>query len=158
MKLDFDVFKRNIKILKEPEISIIRNKYIDKFIDIQSEYYQKYIKKKVMHSDGLCYEGYLWDCLRNPTKIKMDDILSYSSKLDIIMVFWDIHSKDKILINNYWKFDKDAILQLNYKMLIDNLNYFPEDIYLFDIEYSFSLIITHEEEEGQRICAKVGII
>lgn len=158
MKLDFNAFKSKIKTLPKDKFSIYRNKYIDKFVDSQSEYFKKYIKNKKVCSDGLCYEGYLWDCLKKPIKIKMNDIIAYSDRLNSVIVFWDIHSKDKIFIENYWKFGKETIIEIDFNILIDNLEYLPEDIYIIDKNFEWSLILTHEDNNGERICAKVGKI
>lgn len=105
----------------------------------------------------LCYTGYLWDCLIEHRTIKVEDIYKYREILDKVLVFWDIHSKDKIWIEDYWKFSKDCMLKLNYEALMDNLNHLPEDIYVFDESLEWTVILTHEDDfNGERLCEQLG--
>ena len=65
---------------------------------------------------------------------------------------WDMHSCEKIWIPDYWKFPKTKILctdawteSLKYKL--------PEDVYVFDDTFSWSVIFTHEtNEKEERYC------
>lgn len=41
---------------------------------------------------------------------------------------------------------------------MSNLTYLPEDIYIFDKSFKWTIILTHEEVEGERYCFKVGDI
>lgn len=72
-----------------------------------------------------------------------------------VLVLWDIHSCDRIFIENYWKFPKDKVIMVDAKWLIDGLEYLPEDIYIFDYNFSWTYIITHEYDDERRICMKV---
>jgi hypothetical protein len=90
--------------------------------------------------------------------ITYEGIIGYRKMLKDVLVFWDIHSEEKIWIQNYWKFGKESMLRLAYVDLIDNSGYFPEDIYIFDESLKWSLVWTHEDNEGIRICVKVGDI
>lgn len=158
MKMIFEEFEHKIEYLPMDMVFTLRNKYIDRFIDTDSDHYKKFISTVSEYSDGMCYTGYLWDCLINPIVINLDEVISYREKLKQVLIFWDIHSKEKIWVDDYWKFGKDSVLQLDYGDILDNLEYFPEDIYIFDESMEWTLVLTHEDNNGVRVCAKVGNI
>lgn len=153
-----DELKEKIEYLPIDMALTIRNKYINKFINTKSDHYKKFISTVNEYSDGICYTGYLWDCLINPSIIRFDEVSTYRRLLKQVMIFWDIHSKEKIWVDDYWKFGKDSILQLDYGDLLDNLEYYPEDVYIFDNSMKWTLVLTHEDNNGIRICAKIGNI
>ena len=134
----------------------LRKIYIDKFIDVKKEYYVKCVKKLKEYSDGMCYTGYLWDCMKESTQIDFQDFLKFL--LEDVYVFWDIHTKERIFIEDYWKFEKRSFLKLDFKVLIENLNYLPEDIYIFDQSLLWTLVLTHEYVDDKRWCLKSGEI
>lgn len=43
-----------------------RNKFVETFVDCKSAYYQERIQVLQKFTDGDCYTGYLWDCLKSP--------------------------------------------------------------------------------------------
>jgi hypothetical protein len=158
MRLGIDEYKRQIKELERQNAAEHRKKYIAKFINTESVDYKNHILNLKQYSDGLCYEGYLWDFLYDFSKIYFDDLQKYRSAIKKINVFWDIHSSEKILINDYWKFNKDSVIELDFNLLLDNLGYLPEDIYISNENIEWSLILTHEYENNKRICISVGDI
>lgn len=151
-------FKSEIANMPQKDAEHFRSAYVDKFINTNSEYYKKHIEFKRQFSDGMCYTGYLWDCLINPSVIKIQEIVNFRVVLKNVLVFWDIHSKDRILIPDYWKFGKDHVLKLKFDSLIDNLKYLPEDLYIFDESLEWTIVLTHEDNNGERICIKSGNI
>ena len=158
MKMKLEDVQRIIECLpKESEVAL-RNNYINKFVDVTKDHYKKYIMTAKEYSDGVCYTGYLWECLINSTLIKFDEVVAYREKLNEVLIFWDIHSKEKIWIDDYWKFGKDTMLRLDYSDFLDNLEFFPEDVYIFDESLMWSLVLTHEDIDGIRICEKIGNI
>ena len=56
-------------VLDSKKSDALRCNYIKNFVDTVSTYYKENIESKTMFSDGLCYTGYLWDCLLNPSII-----------------------------------------------------------------------------------------
>lgn len=156
--MDFNEFKSKVEIISQKEAKQYRIEYINRFVNIDCEHYKKYIKVLKEFSDGMCYTGYLWDCLIAPQIISIDEVNKYRTTLDEVLVFWDMHSQDRILVEGYWKFVKDNVLKLKFKELMDNLEYLPEDIYVFDQSLQWTLILTHEDNNGKRICAKSGNI
>lgn len=156
MRLNLDEFKSQVKIVPNESSKKYRAEYIEKFVNTDCEHYKKYINTLREFSDGMCYTGHLWDCLIEHSAIKVEDIYKYRGILDEVLVFWDIHSKDRIWIEDYWKFSKDSMLKLKFETLIDNLDYLPEDIYVFDELIEWTLILTHEDINGERLCEQSG--
>lgn len=121
-----------MNILSRGEAADIRQLFIDTFVDTTCNYFQNYILQMKSFSDGLRYTGYLWDCM-----IRRERVSYYFMQSTLEMhsgnfyVFWDIHSRDRILIKNYWKYPIDAVLCLAPKELPDVLQTLPEDCYFF---------------------------
>ena len=156
--MDFEMFKANLEVLDKVKGERLRDQYIEKFINIENELYQERIVNRHKFCDGYCYLGYLWDYLKSPCVISGDYIKTIAKSIDEVYVFWDIHSCERILIKNYWKYAKDAILRLNFSTLLIGQKYLPEDIYIFDDSFSWTLIKTHEDIDGKCYCLKSGKI
>jgi len=156
--MSLNEFKNMITVLTGNEAYNIRNMYIESFIDSGKEHYKKYIQTLRNYSDGMCYTGYLWDCLKNPIAIDFSYLESRVINLNEIFVFWDIHSKERILIQDYWKFGKDNVLKLTFNELLHNLEFIPEDVYIFDNSFKWTLILTHEYIDDKKWCLKSGEI
>ena len=151
-------FKKNVTVLDKDSANILRCSYINTFIDINKPYYKETIQVLRKYSDGYCYTGYLWDCLISPVIITFDYLKKLTISADVY-VFWDIHTKDRIFVDNYWKFKKNDVIKLNYNVLLDNLKYLPEDIYIFNNTLKWTLILTHETDLNNiDICIKSGNI
>ena len=66
-----------------------------------------------------------------------------------------INSNEKILIPDYWKYPKNRILHCE-KWSADFKIDLPEDIYVFDDTFSWSIVYTHEEmKPGKRYCLHI---
>ena len=63
-------------VLGQSKSDILRNEYISAFVNCDSPHYRKFIEQKRMFTDGMCYVGYLGDCLLN-----MDVISEYRAKM-----------------------------------------------------------------------------
>ena len=156
--MDFQTFKANIEILDKEKENEIREKYIDKFINTAKPRYGEMIEQRHKFRDGYCYLGYLWDYLKNPIVIKREYIEEAAKNLDEVYVFWDIQTCERIFIKDYWKLGKETVLRLKFKTLLENYRYLPEDIYIFDDTFSWTLILTHEEVDRVPYCVKSGNI
>lgn len=139
-----------MEILTADTAMQIKKRYILAFIDVDSAYYRDYIEKRTVFSDGLCYTGYLWDCLRNKSLMSEDECIHYIKCKKTIYCFWDIHSKDRILIPAYWKYPKDSVLKMTSKEFMQNRESLPEDIYVTDDTFEWSIAFTHEEDTQQK--------
>lgn len=156
--MDFVGFKSAVIKLGAFEKSNIRKKYIEKFVNTESDVYQEQINALRKYRDGYCYQGYLWDCIIGSTIVDEDFIARAVSANEQVYVFWDIHSSERILIKDYWKFEKDDVLQMSMKLLVENEVFLPEDIYIVDKDITWTLIKTHEDIDGKRYCMKSGNI
>lgn len=139
-------------ILDSTKSDTLRFEYIKNFINTSSLYYKENIERKILFSDGLCYTGYLWDCLLKPTVISEYKANQFLQGKRRIFIMWDIHSCERILIPDYWKFPKTKIICTDAWMESFKHN-LPEDVYVFDDTFSWSVIFTHEtDEKEERYC------
>lgn len=132
-------------VLDVLESNRLREKYISTFINTDSKYYIDRIKTLAKFSDGLCYTGYLWDCLKKPMLVSEAEIAKKLKTKKGIYIMWDIHSQDRLFVPNYWKYPKECILYVETwsEAIRQDL---PEDIYLFDDSFAWSAIYTHETD------------
>lgn len=156
--MNFVDFVGKIEFLDKKRRSEYREKYIENFINSNDKSYREQIQLRHRFVDGYCYLGYLWDYIISPVVIEEEEIKEIAKKMGGIYVFWDIHTCERIFIKDYWKFDKDAILKMNVETLLQGEEYLPEDIYIFDESFSWTLIKTHEDINGNRFCLKSGNI
>lgn len=142
-----------MKIVIGEEASKIRNNYVRVFVDDSSKSYEEQISKLHTYVDGECYVGYLWDYLKNASNILEQDAIKMLSIVDSkVYVMWDVHSKEHILIPNYWKYPKKAILLIDPNELLMCLDTLPEDIYCFDGTFTWTIALTHEYIDSVRYC------
>ena len=156
--MQFDEYKLFVEVIDERIAKGLREKYIERFIDINSSYYKKNIKKTRKYVDGYCYKGYLWDCLKEPYIIDEEYIKRIAKEINEVYVMWDIHTKERIHIDNYWNFLKKDIIKGPMDMIIKGDIFLPEDYYIFSTDMSWCIIKTHEEIEEKRYCLKCGNI
>lgn len=143
-----------MKVLQKDESSLVRELYIYAFIDSESEWYINHIKTMQCCVDGLCYDGYLWECLKKGYKfISVQHAIDILQSKKYIYLLYDLHSCEKILQPNYWKYAKAAVLFGSTEEFLSEMPHLPEDIYVFDDTFTWSVIFTHEiTEKGRRIC------
>jgi len=154
--MDFDIFSENISILDSTDGEEMRSRYIKTFVDFDKELYKTNVETKHEFTDGYCYTGYLWDCLISPVVISQEHLEAMQERLGSVYVFWDIHSSERISIEDYWKFGKDSVLKLDMNVLMSGKYHLPEDIYIFDKSFDWTLILTHEYTDSVRFCLKSG--
>lgn len=141
-----------MKIIREEQANLIRDCFINAFINKKCEAYVENISKPFQCSDGICYLSYLWDAIENPALVSEEEIIKKLYALNKFYVMWDIHSKDYIFIPNYWKYPKESILLLTAEEFERIKNTLPEDIYIFDDSFNWVYAYTHEELNGERYC------
>lgn len=142
-----------MKIIVDDKAKQLRSLYINKYIDKEGDYYKNRILKLIECSDGFCYQGYLWDCLNSMQLISEMESEQYIKDFKNILIMWDINSKDYIFIPDYWKYPKEAILSLSAREYERYKHDLPEDIYIFDDTFTWSVILTHETTyEDERYC------
>lgn len=144
-----------MRVLKDEEERLERKKYIDVFIDKLQDGYAENIMTLRQYSDGYCYKGYLWDYFKKAIVVTERFCLDWieDNAMGCIKVLWDIHSKDNIFIENYWKYPKHSILCLCKSELRTIIGSLPEDIYIYDDTYRWTIALTHEQiNEKHRFC------
>ena len=144
-------------VLDLPESDYLRCEYIKTFVDTTSTYYIENIEHRKMFSDGLCYTGYLWECLLSPSVISENKADILLREKQNIFIMWDINSCERIFIPDYWKFPKPNVLYADYWSEAFKTE-LPEDIYVFDETFSWSIIYTHETNiKERRYCLQTKI-
>lgn len=142
-----------MEIIIGDKAKYLRKKYIECFIDTNLDYYINRIQKKSVFSDGICYTGYLWDCLKNKFVVSEKECFVYIKNMEFIYIFWDIHTNDRIFIPDYWKYPKEAFLKMKYNEFVRDINTFPEDIYVVNDTFEWSIAFTHETNiQRERYC------
>lgn len=147
-----------MNILSNLKSDKLRTEYIQNFVDTRKDYFVELIERKTEFNDGLCYTGYLWDCLKNPRVISESEATRILREKENIYIMWDIHSCERIFIPNCWKYPKTSVLSIN--SWSDSLkSSLPEDIYIFDDTFRWSIIFTHEtDEKNNNFCLCVDSI
>lgn len=144
-------------ILDSTKSDDLRSRYIQRFINTTNDYYVNLVAHQTEFSNGLCYIGYLWDCLKNPKVISEVEASRVLQGKQNLYIMWDIHSCERIYIPNYWKYPKTSVLTTN--TWSDTFkSELPEDIYLFDDTFRWSVIFTHEtDEQNNNFCLYVEL-
>lgn len=142
-----------LRVITDKAAEVLRKKYIESFVDCTLVYYTEYIQRLKEYSDGECYIGYLWDCLKNASTITESQAFEkLRGSTALLYIMWDIHSCEKIWIPNYWKYPKSAVIQISADELEKYLTTFPEDIYIFPSDYMWTVSLTHEYIGQERYC------
>ena len=151
MAISLEEFRRRITAILGEDADEIRSRYIKSFVNTEADHYRERIAQKRRFADGSYYVGYLWDFLKQATPIFEEEAKKkLAQKERLLYVFWDLHSAERILVKDYWKFPKDAVLVLSVSDLIAGMEFLPEDIYIFDDRFDWSIILTHEYTTDQK--------
>lgn len=146
-----NILKENAKVLNKYLALQLRERYIKKFINTESEWYKEYILKDLKLGKSY-YNGYLRDCLRKSDIFHISELVGYLEGEEEVYVFWDLHQDTHQLDKGkYWLFEKESILEIKYKILLKSLDFLPEDLYVFDKSFQWSIIFTHEYRNNERI-------
>ena len=142
-----------MEILQKELANTVKELFLLSFIDQDSSRYREQIAIRRHCSDGDCYYGYLWDFLKNKKPKTEKYCFQFLSSKQKLYLFWDSHSKDRIYITDYWKYPKESVIELSGIEFVQYSNTFPEDIYLFDDSFFWSIAFTHEySDKGRRMC------
>lgn len=144
------------QILSPEDSALWRNAYLEAFVDTSSEHYQRYIASPRQFSDGVHYEGYLWDCLRSHSRITIQRFRAEVVQHAEVLVMADDHSHDRIPGAPLWPYRPYSVARFRPQALLQSLESLPEDIYVFDSSVSWTLVLTHENDGERRICCSVG--
>ena|ERR1044071_3507421 len=143
------------EILCPEDSAFWREGYLEAFIDTASPWYEHHIALLRQYSDGMHYEGYLWECLRKWSKITIERLRLDASHHGELFVLADDHSRDKIPGGRLWPYRSCSVARFDAQLLLRCLDVLPDDIYIFDSTLSWTLIATHEDDGKRRICVAV---
>jgi hypothetical protein len=145
------------QILSPEDSAIWRQAYLEAFVDTTSGHYQRYIASPRQFSDGIHYEGYIWECLRSPSRITIQRFRLEVVRHSEVFVMADDRSRDRIPGAQLWPYPPYSVARFEPRHLLESLESLPEDIYVFDPSVSWTLVLTHEDDGRRRICCAVGI-
>jgi hypothetical protein len=145
------------QILSPEDSSFWRQAYLDVFIDTSKDYFRRHIASPRQFSDGVHHTGYLWDCLRLPSRITVQRFSLEVVRHAEVFVMADDHSRDQIPGAPLWPYPAYSVAGFKPQTLLDLLKSLPEDIYVFDSSVSWTLVLTHEDDGKRRICYAIGI-
>ncbi len=128
---------KNLSLVQLP--TELKEKINAQFIDTASDHYQEYCKGK---------EGYfLWSCLDENTNHLYLTITEFENKTrpafgdDEVFVFWDIYHLGSKLRD----FGRNQIIRIKLDFLLDNVNSFPNGLYIYHEKERWFAALTHEE-------------
>lgn len=151
-------------IVETGKAAKLRSLFIEHFIDTEHEYYKTYIEKRRVYPDGMCYEGYLWDVLKNnrnyEKRCAMEEATAYLKTRETVYVMWDIYSVHRVRDGSWMggNLPKGTVICVSGAELADvigeewdpNLvtpHLLPEDIYCFDESFRWFVVFTHEGDD-----------
>jgi hypothetical protein len=134
-----------------------REAYLQAFVDTVCDHYKQYIATPRQFSDGVHYEGYLWDCLPKSQRITVQRFRQELARHNEVLVMADDHSRDRVMGPPLWPYAPYSVARFRAPGLLQSLRSLPEDIYVFDESVSWTLVLTHEHDEKRRYCLAIGI-
>lgn len=142
----------DIRMIDGEQATRLRQGYVSRFVKQDSQYFRSRIERLQRHADGYYYDGYLWDCLQRPELIRQDAFFEELSHHNAVYVMSDLHSNNKVRVDDYWSFPKCNVLVTQVTSLPALLPLLPDDLYVFDESLNWSLVVTHEiYEDGSTI-------
>ena len=107
-------------------------------------------------SDGLAYEGYLWDFLAEKRVVGEAELWRLVSGIPDVYAMWDLHSAERVRIPNYFQLPRGTVIRSDPATLCRGLEYLPEDLYIFDESLTWGYALTHEYLDDRRLCVWSG--
>lgn len=145
------------EILTAADSALWRDAYLKAFVDTSCDYYRQYIAQPREFSDGVHYEGYLWDCLRGAQRITVQRFHAEVPRHREVFVIADDHSRDRVIGLPLWPYPSYSVARFQANTLLQSLGSLPQDIYVFDASVSWTVVLTHEQDDKRRYCLAVGL-
>jgi len=139
------------EILSPEDSALWRQEYLGAFVDTSGEYYQRHIALPRQS------RGYLWDCLRSPSRITIQRFRHEVVRHAEVFVMAHDHPHNRIPGAPLWFRRPDSIVRFRPQALLQSLDSLPEDIYVFDSSVLWTLVLTHEDDGKRGVCYSVGI-
>jgi hypothetical protein len=134
-----------------------RAAYLKTFVDTSCDYYRQRIAQPRPFSDGVHYEGYLWDCMPAAQRITIQRFRTEIARRHEVFVMADDHSRDRVMGPPLWPYAAYSVARFKGFDLLQSLDSLPEDIYVFDDSVSWTLVLTHEHDHKRRYCCAIGM-
>ena len=117
--------------------------------------YQLFFVKEDWKSD--IGNGYFWENLKQYHMKSEYYCLEYiKNQKSVLYVMWDPLENVEIQDQEYWKYPAKSILRLSVNEFIQLFTTLPEDIYVFDDSFEWSIIFTHEDIfDKKRYCLEL---
>jgi len=144
------------EVLSAVDSAFWRDAYLKAFVDTSCDYYKQYIAQPHQFSDGVHYEGYLWDCFRGAQRITVQRFRSEVARHREVFVMADDHSRDRVMGPPLWPEAPYSVARFKASALLRSLGWLPEDIYVFDESVCWTLVLTHEHDQKRRYCLELG--
>lgn len=140
-------------ITTEQNPEVFRECFIEAFVDQHSPFYTERILKPVPCSDGVCYYGYLWDCMKSWELVSLTFATHYiNTQTGMIHAMCDLHPPSYFPRNRQWA--RNTVFTFPASDLEKMIEILPEDCYFFDDSFSWAIALTHEESKpGRRLIA-----
>jgi hypothetical protein len=141
-----ELLGRGTRVLLGEDATRIRDRFINEFVDVDAEWYKTHIATLKRYHDGDFYSGYLWEVVSDYTRISEDQAAALALDLGASYALWDLHSAEKIVVPEYWKFPRESVLQGKASDIYEARALLPKDLYIFQENCEDCLILTHEDE------------
>ena len=110
----------------------MRDAYLAVFIDTASERYQRDIAMLRQFSDGLHASRYLWECLRQWTRLPESQFPEKLQRHPSVYALADDLSRERVPGAPWWPFPVGSVISLSSALLWQLLPALPSDLYVFD--------------------------
>lgn len=141
----------------------LRAAFVRRFIDTSSDHYREHIAALRPCSDGLCYDGYLWDCLREGRECTMEEAAAFLAGKGEVFAMWDRFSPERLRGRRFSQYPRDTVVRTQGaalgRQIVEEWNreqdawkmdcqvqglWLPEDLYCFDGCFDWCAVFTHE--------------
>lgn len=156
-------------ILPPEKAQHLRQSFIRQFVDTTGSHYQKHIATLIPYSDGLYYDGYLWECLLDNDNYQkmcsMETAAAFLNDKTTVFAMWDLFSNERVRDYKRFSLDypKNTVISAQGDFLGHQITeewnteldawqngyqlydlWLPADLYCFDESMSWYTIFTHE--------------
>ena len=140
--------------MKTIQDDTLRTRLIETFIDFQSQARQTYYRSKIqtvrMEEGREVYDGRLWECLKYPvvhSEARCRDFLKARGR------FLCLCDKNRRMSGEIRPEPYDAVLEFgSYADFCAAEGQMPRDLYCFDEEMRWLVVLTREDIDGRRHC------
>lgn len=116
---------------------------VDYEYELLRELYKLYFTKE--YKENIKSNNYFWENLKEYNRKSEYFCQEIIKTKKSIFVMWDTYDNFTILDVNYFKYPRKSLLKMSPDEFFLKKDSFPEDIYVFDDTFSWTVIFTHEE-------------